>query len=114
MECILKLFVLDKKPKRVRIKELFYYITRPMAKLIYKFDKERQKEITFKRNFIATLNKRDFINEVAKCLYDEVQTRGTIRNEDEPLCKVLCREEAKEIFEQKKQNGYFDELNVMI
>ena len=112
MECILKLYVLDKKPKKTWYKQLLYHFTRPLAKLIYSFDTERQKEVKFKRDFIASLNKRDFINEVAKILFDEVKTRG-IQEIDEPFCKMLCRDEAKDIFYEKKSNGGFDELNIM-
>lgn len=114
MECILKFKCLKERPKQAWYKRVFFVFTRPLAKLIYRFDDERNKEIAFKRKVIADLNKRDFINEVSGILYDEVMTRGTIESQNEVYCKILCRDEAREIFEERKQNGGFDELNVMI
>lgn len=114
MECILKFNCLKERPRQTWYKRLLFVFTRPLAKLIYHFDKERNLDIAFKRKVIADLNRRDFINEVTGILYDEVMTRGTVEEQNELYCKLLCRDEAKEIFEERKHNGGFDELNVMI
>lgn len=58
------------------------------------------------------MNKRDYIEEVSKILYDEVQSYGAIENTT--LCKMLCTDEARDIFYERKMNGGFDDLNIML
>lgn len=114
MECIVKFNYLKERPTQTWYKRLFFIFTRPLARLVYSFDNKRAEEIAFKRRVIADWNRRDFINEVSGILYDEVLTRGTIESQNEIYCKLLCRDEAKEIFEERKHCGGFDELNIMI
>lgn len=107
-----KINFLDDEPKRnSKIKQLLFYLTRPLADFIYTFNPVRDLKIAHRRYTIAQMNKHDFIDEVSRLLYDEVQTRGHI--EDTSLCQMLCKVDAVDIFYERKMNGGFDDLNIM-
>lgn len=103
---------LDEEPKRnSKFKQFLFNFTRPVAQFLDSFDLDKQLLIHNKRKAIASMNKKDYIEEVAQILYDEVSTYGKVK--DVLLCKMLCIDEAREIFNERKQNGGFDDLNIM-
>ncbi len=104
---------LDEEPKRnSKFKQFWFNFTRPLAQFIDTFDLEKQLLILKKRRAIASMNKKDYIEAVAEVLYEEVSTYGKVK--DVLLCKMLCVEEAREIYNERKQNGGFDDLNIML
>ena len=104
---------LDKEPKKTSgLQRLLYCFTRPLADFLLAFTPQKTYRIFSRRKLIARLNKRDYIEEVSKILFDEVLTHGNV--EDLTLCKMICIEEAREIFYERKANGGFDDLNIMI
>lgn len=93
-------------------KQILFYFTRPIAEFIDGFNISKLKKIYWRRKAISEMQKVDFINAVSELLYDEVLTHGTPPNIE--LCKMLCADEARDIFYEKKMNGGFDDLNIMV
>ena len=104
---------LEEEPKRnSKLKQLLFCFTRPIARILDAFDLDKELQIYSRRKAIANQNKRDYIEAVADVLYCEVLALGYVK--DHLLCKMLCIEEARHIFNDKKQSGGFDDLNIMI
>ena len=104
---------LQKEPKpKTWYNQLLYKLTRPFAKFLDGFNLKKSRQIYWRRKAICEMQKSDFINAVAEMIYDEVLTNGT--PPDIPLCKILCEDAARDIFLEKKINGGFDDLNIMI
>lgn len=109
----MKIEFLKEEPKpKTWYKQVLFCFTRPIAEFIDGFNINKLSRIAKRRQKIADMQQADFIMEVAQLLYDEVLTHGTPPNID--FCKVLCVDEAKYIFYEKKINGGFDDLNIMI
>ena len=109
----MKIEFLKEEPKpKTWYKQVLFCFTRPIAELIDGFNINKLRRIAKRRQKIAHMQQVDFIIEVAQLLYDEVLNYGTPLDID--LCKVLCVEEARNIFYEKKMNGGFDNLNIMI
>lgn len=105
--------ILNEEPKpKTWYKQVLFCFTRPIAEFIDGFNINKLRRIAKRRQKIAHMQQADFIIEVARLLYDEVLTHGTPPNID--LCKALCVDEARDIFYEKKMNGGFDDLNIMI
>lgn len=99
--------------------EKFYCVTRVLARIFDFLNFKKQIELRKRRRKIAIMNRNDFIETTAKMLLETElagkASEGMIPN---PLLipVIIGRnvERAVEMFEEKKRNGYFDELNVMI
>lgn len=98
---------------------LFKYVTQPIASIYNILNVKKYWELRKRREYIAEMNKKDFIETLAKNLIDtELQEK---LNEGKVLNPLLAPifisqkiDEAYEIFYEKKKKGYFDELNVLI
>ena len=101
----------EPKPK-TWYKQVLFCFTRPIAEFIDGFNINKLRKIAKRRQKIALMQQAGFIMEVAQLLYDEVLNHGTPSNIN--LCKALCVDEARDIFYEKKMNGGFDDLNIMI
>lgn len=109
----MKIEFLNNEPRpNTWYKQLLFYFTRPIAKMVDAVNYDKQEAIRIKREEISKLQKTDFIIEVANILYAEVLTHGEPQNKE--LCRMLCVDEARDIFYQKKYNGGFDDLNIII
>lgn len=104
---------LKKEPEpKTWCKQILFCFTRPIAEFIDGFNISKLKKIYWRRKAISEMQKVDFINAVSELLYDEVLTHGTPPNIE--LCKMLCADAARDIFYEKKMNGGFDDLNIMV
>lgn len=107
-----RIYFLDEEPEpKSWYKQLFYCFTRPFAELFDGFNIIKLQKIARRRREIADMQKRDFITYLAELLYEKVLAQG--QPTDERLCKLLCIDEAIDIFYEKKMNGCFDDLNIM-
>ena len=102
------------------LKQAFFkYVTNPIAKTIDLLNVPKQIELKKRRKAIALKNKMDYIETTSKVLFEtelqEMANQGILPN---PLLLpiIIARhvETAQEMFDEKKKNGYFDELNLMI
>lgn len=109
-----KIYVLTEEPKNVntKLKQILYRFTSIIAKVFDYFNFEKHNEIQRRRYKIANMNYKDFIETVTEIMFQECLALGPVRNEN--LCRLYCKMQAAEIFWQKKKQGYFDDLNVMI
>lgn len=105
-------FLDEEPPKNSKIKQLLFCFTRPIADFLEGLNPEKVYRIYKRRKTLADMNKRDYIEEVAKILYDEVDALGGTSNPT--LQKMLCIDEARDIFYERKENGGFDDLNIMV
>lgn len=105
---------------RNETKQLFYkYVTTPIARVLDAINLPKRIKLAKMRRKLALQNKHDYIEQTAKILLEtELQEKlneGMIPN---PLALPIIISNkidlATEMFYEKKQNGYFDELNCMI
>ena len=102
------------------VKQIFYkYITTPIAKCIDFVNIPKQIKIRSFRKRLALVNKNDYIEATARILIDkELQEKlneGLIPN-PAGMPYIIARnvEKALAMYNEKKKNGYFDELNILI
>jgi hypothetical protein len=106
--------ILNEEPKiNSKLKQACFYITRPIAEFLEGFNVKKLDAIAKRQRFIANLNKRDYIEEISNILYDTVKASG-VQIINETFVRMLCVDEARDIFYERKQNGGFDNLNIMI
>ena len=103
-----------------KLTQQFYkYITTPIARCLDFINIPKRIKLERRRSKLALKNMNDFIDETTKILLEEeLQSKlneGKIPRPEaisyiigRNLCKAIC------IYEEKKANGYFDELNIMI
>lgn len=103
-----------------KVKQFYYkYVTTPIAKVCDIINFKKHLELRRRREHIAQMNKKDYIEQLTKNLVDtEIQEHlemGVIPN---PLAMPIIikqnLDKAYEIFYEKKAKGYFDELNIQI
>lgn len=101
-------------------KQLFYkYVTTPIAKVLDFVNVPKQIELRKRRNKIAEMNKCEYIQTTSKVLFEtELQEHLNIGEIPHPLALPIIIErniqKATEMFYEKKKNGDFDELNLLI
>lgn len=98
---------------------LFKYVTQPIAKVLDLLNFKKQRELRERKNFLKQKNYESFMDETVKCLLDkEVQdflNAGIIPPQSLfPLMIAKCVSEADKIFEEKKANGFIDEMNLIV
>ena len=98
---------------------LFKYVTTPIAKTLDFINIPKQIKLQRKRRQIAEDNKRAYIEQTTKILMEtdiqEHLNMGMIPNPMAiPILIDKHTQRAIEMFYEKKQNGDFDELNLMI
>lgn len=102
------------------LKQNFYkYVTNPIAKVLDFVNIPKQLELRKRRKEIAWQNKKDYIGTTVKVLMDEdVQDMMNKGLPPHPLILPLMIihniEKAEGMFAEKKKNGDFDELNIML
>lgn len=102
------------------LKQIFFrFITNPLAKGIDFFNIPKRIELSKKRKFLAWRNKKDYIETVTRVLIDEQLQRqlnsgGIINPILIPILVAIEMDKARQMFEEKKKNGDFDELNIML
>ena len=102
------------------IKQLFFrFITQPIAKILDLVNIPKYKELKARRKRIAEMNKNEYIRITSGIMFeteliDNLNQGVMITPSVIPLLieKNILR--ATEMFYEKKQLGYFDELNLMI
>ena len=97
----------------------FKYITNPIAKTLDFLNLPKQIKLKKRREAIATKNRMDYIETTSRMLFEtELQEMANQDMLPNPLLLpvIIARHviTAKEMFDEKKKNGYFDELNIMI
>lgn len=103
--------VLPEEPKKnSKFKQFLFNFTRPIAKLLQENNFEYLHKTKLKQEQIALWNKEDFIAEAYKYYSDiHLAKYGYITIKD----AIHIMDKSKLLFEEKKKNGGFDELNVM-
>ncbi len=96
----------------MRAKQFLYFFTRPLAKLVYFFNRKRSNILKNRREIIKILNKRDYVDTVASLLYEQSSILQLAFSE--PILRMNCIIEAEKMFNEKKKHGDFDELNTLI
>lgn len=102
-----------------KLQWVFKYVTQPIAKVIDVVNIPKQIKLKKIRDKIAFENKQDYIQQTAKVLLEtdlqEHLNQGMIPN---PLAIPILinqhTQKAVEMFYEKKKNGDFDELNILI
>lgn len=98
---------------------IYKYVTTPIARVCDIVNVKKYWELRKRREHIAQMNKKDFIEALTKNLVDtEIQEHLEIGEIPNPLAMPIIiaqnLDKAYEIFYEKKRQGYFDELNVLI
>lgn len=102
-----------------KLQWVFKYVTQPIAKVIDAVNIPKQIKLKKIRDKIAFENKRDYIQQTTKVLLEtdlqEHLNQGMIPN---PLAIPMLidqhTQKAIKMFYEKKKNGDFDELNLLI
>ena len=101
-------------------KQLFYkYVTTPIAKAIDFVNVPKRMAIHRRRADIAEMNKREYIQTTSQVLFEtEIQEHLSMGEIPNPLALPIIIErnieKATKMFYEKKRNGDFDELNLML
>lgn len=98
---------------------LFKYVTTPIAKIIDFFNFSKREQIYGRRTLLALSNKREYIETTSKLLFEQDIQKYIIENKtiDPQILSIIAQiniSKACQMFEEKKKNGDFDELNLMI
>lgn len=98
---------------------LFKYVTTPVARVLDVINIPKTIKLRRRRRQIAEENKRAYIEQTTKILMEtdiqEHLNQGMIPNPMAiPILIDKHTQRAIEMFYEKKQNGDFDELNLMI
>lgn len=98
---------------------LFKYVTQPIAKVLDLLNFKKQRELRERKNFLKQKNYESFMDETVKCLLDkEVQDFKNMGIVPPPflfplmIAKCVCQ--ADKIFEEKKANGFIDDMNLIV
>lgn len=103
-----------------KLKQLFFiYVTTPIAKILEFINVDKYNKIKERRKILSEMNKMDYIIQISKILFDaDIQK---YINENKVILPHIFNylldkniDKAYEMFYQKKQRGYFDELNLLI
>jgi len=104
----------------MNMKQIFYtVITNPIAKVLDFVNIPKQLELRKRRKAIAWKNKKDYIETTVNVLMEkEVQDMINKGIPPHPLILPLMImhniDKAEGMFAEKKKNGDFDELNIMV
>ena len=104
----------------MNMKQIFYtVITNPIAKVLDFVNIPKQLELRKRRKAIAWKNKKDYIETTVNVLMEkEVQDMINKKILPHPLILPLMImhniDKAEGMFAEKKKNGDFDELNIMV
>lgn len=101
-------------------KETIYkYVTQPIAIFLDFINIPKRIQLEKRKNAIRLSNKADYIEELSKILLEEdLQKHAEIGVFPHPLLlPILINkhiDKATQMFYEKKRNGYFDDLNILI
>lgn len=101
-------------------KETIYkYITQPIAIFLDFINIPKRIQLEKRKNAIRLSNKADYIEELSKILLEEDLQKHALKGEYPnpkliPFLIAVYVEKAYKIFNEKKKNGYFDDLNLLI
>lgn len=104
----------------MNMKQIFYtVVTNPIAKILDFVNIPKQIELRKRRKGIAWKNKKDYIETTVNVLMEkEVQDMINKGIPPHPLILPLMImhniDKAEGMFAEKKKNGDFDELNIMV
>lgn len=104
----------------MNMKQIFYtVVTNPIAKVLDFVNIPKQLELRKRRKEIAWKNKKDYIETTVNVLMEkEVQDMISKGIPPHPLILPLMImhniDKAEGMFAEKKKNGDFDELNIMV
>ena len=98
---------------------LFKYVTQPIAKVLDLFNFKKQRELRERKNFLKQKNYESFMDETVKCLLDkevqDFQNMGIVPPLFLfPLMIAKCVSQADKMFEEKKANGFIDDMNLIV
>ena len=98
---------------------LFKYVTQPIAKVLDLLNFEKQRKLRERKEFLKQKNYESFMDETVKCLLDkEVQYFNNVGIVPPsflfPFMIAKCVREADKIFEEKKANGFIDDMNLIV
>ena len=98
---------------------LYKYVTTPIAKVLDFVNVPKQIELKERRKKIAEMNKCEYIRTTGQVLFEtELQEHLNAGEIPHPLALPIIIErniqKARMMFEEKKRNGDFDELNLML
>ena len=98
---------------------LFKYVTQPIARVLDLLNFKKQKELRGRKKFLRQKNYESFMDETVKCLLDkEVQDFKNMGIVPPPFIIPLmiakCVSQADKIFEEKKANGFIDDMNLIV
>ena len=102
------------------MKQLFFrFVTQPIARVLDLLNFKKQKELRGRKIFLRQKNYESFMDETVKCLLDkEVQDFKNIGIVPPPFLFPLmiakCVSQADKIFEEKKANGFIDDMNLIV
>ena len=102
------------------MKQLFFrFVTHPIARVLDLLNFKKQKELRERKKFLRQKNYESFMDETVKCLLDkEVQgflNAGIVPPKFLfPLMIAKCVSQADKIFEEKKANGFIDDMNLIV
>lgn len=98
---------------------LFKYVTQPIAKVLDLLNFKKQRELRERKKFLRQKNYESFMDETVQCLLDkEVQDFKNMGIVPPPFIIPLmiakCVSQADKIFEEKKANGFIDDMNLIV
>lgn len=102
------------------MKQLFFrFVTQPIARVLDLLNFKKQKELRERKKFLRQKNYESFMDETVKCLLDkEVQDFKNMGIVPPPFIIPLmiakCVSQADKIFEEKKANGFIDDMNLIV
>lgn len=102
------------------MKQLFFrFVTQPIARVLDLLNFKKQKELRERKKFLRQKNYESFMGETVKCLLDkevqDFQNMGIVPPPFLfPLMIAKCVSEADKIFEEKKANGFIDDMNLIV
>lgn len=97
----------------------YKYVTTPIAKALDYINLPKRYIINKRRKKLAEINKNDYIQTTSKLLFEqdlqEHMAKGELLNPlFLPILIAKHVDKAVQMFEEKKANGDFDELNILI
>lgn len=102
------------------MKQLFFrFVTQPIARVLDLLNFKKQKELRERKKFLRQKNYESFMDETVKCLLDkevqDFQNMGIVPPPFLfPLIIAKCVSQADKIFEEKKANGFIDDMNLIV
>ena len=96
----------------MRAKQILYFFTRIIAKVIYAFDRKRTNQLRERWEILRLLNKKSYIDTVSEVIYQQNLVLQPYPNEE--MLRLGSIIEAERMFKQKKKHGDFDNLNILI